>query len=126
MERGQIFNRTRATQVRDFTGLRWGNITPTDVDGLIDFQNSVFVLFELKRAGAEMPYGQELAIERTAALMNKQKPTIAFLAEHQDDGPSIFAANAIVTSYFWDGGWWDDGRGLSLKVAIDSFLEKHR
>lgn len=126
MQRGQIYNRARATQVRDFTGLRWNNITPTDVDGLIDFQNNAFVLFELKRKGTEIPFGQELAIERVAALMNTQKPTIAFLAEHEDDGATIFAAGAVVVSYFWEGTWWDDGRGLTLKESIDSFLAKRR
>lgn len=123
---GQIHFKDRARQLRDFTGLRWGSITPTDIDGLIDFQNKAFVLFELKREGAEMPYGQELAIERTAILMNKQKPTIAFLAEHRDDGEFIRAANAIVVSYFWNGDWWMDDREITLKQAIDNFLEKYR
>ena len=50
-KRGKIGNRRRALQIRDFTGLRWGNITPTDIDALIDFGDKVFVFIEVKKKG---------------------------------------------------------------------------
>ena len=35
--RGATTYKERAKQGRDFTGLRYGNITPTDIDGLIEY-----------------------------------------------------------------------------------------
>ena len=46
-ERGVIHNRERGAQIRDYSGLRFGNITPTDIDGFMDFGGRVFVVFEL-------------------------------------------------------------------------------
>jgi len=40
--RGKIEHRDRARQIRDFSNLRYGNITPTDIDGLIEYQNKCF------------------------------------------------------------------------------------
>lgn len=39
------------------------NITPTDIDYMTEC-NSHFLFFEMKTEGAEMPYGQRLALER--------------------------------------------------------------
>jgi len=44
--RGTIRNATSALQLRDYSGLCWDRITPTDIDGLIDFGGRAFVLFE--------------------------------------------------------------------------------
>jgi len=30
--RGKVYNPGRAGQLKDFSGLRWGSMTPTDVD----------------------------------------------------------------------------------------------
>ena len=45
-ERGVIRNRQFAQQLRDFSGLRFGKITPTDIDGFMDFGDRLFVVLE--------------------------------------------------------------------------------
>jgi hypothetical protein len=124
--RGQVVNKARYLQVRDFSGLRWNNITPTDIDGLIDFQDRLFVFFELKRKGNAIPRGQEMAIERVVREMGKGKPTIAFVAEHEDDGETIHVAEANVVSYYWKGQWYEMELQETLKHAIDGFIEKNK
>lgn len=62
--RGTIRNRKFYNQIKDYSNLRWGNITPTDIDGFIDFGNKLFVLIELKYSGGDLEKGQELALER--------------------------------------------------------------
>ena len=119
--RGVMYAPTIATQERDYSGLRYGRITPTDVDGLLDFQDKVWVVFELKRAGNNMPYGQRLALERLVDDLAGQKPAVGFVAEHNGAGV-IDAALAVVVKMRWKGQWRDDNRGLTLAESINIFL----
>ncbi len=121
--RGKIIHRQRAAQIRDFGGLRYGNITPTDIDGLIEYKDKLFIFFELKCSGVDLPYGQALAIQRICDSLNK--PSIAFVANH--DTPldqDIDTANAIVCSYYWHGRWCESPGSITLKTAIDGFISK--
>ena len=62
--RGVIQNRERARQIIDFSGLRYGNITPTDIDGCIEYQDKGVAFIEIKHRDSPMPKGQELALTR--------------------------------------------------------------
>jgi hypothetical protein len=53
-ERGKIRNEKYAKQLNDFRGLlRRRGITPTDIDGLIDYNGKAFI-FQSKRFLAEL------------------------------------------------------------------------
>ena len=41
-ERGKIENQDYAKQLFNFQGLRWDKITPTDIDGSLDFNGELF------------------------------------------------------------------------------------
>ena len=122
-KRGEMYAPEMATQERDYSGLRWGKMTPTDIDGLIDFWGKAWVLFELKHIGAQMPDGQRIAFERLVDDLDITKPSIAFIAEH-DICDVIDAANATVTKFRWSKKWIEETRGMTLKEAIDSFLKQ--
>lgn len=47
-ERGEIRNRDFAKQLRDFRGMRLGNITPTDIDVFFEYKDMLFIITELK------------------------------------------------------------------------------
>ena len=102
--RGAIHNREYATQVKDYTGLRFGNITPTDIDGLIEYKDKAYVYIELKYKDAELPRGQRLALERQCDDMQRVKPTITIIASHSETG-DIDVANTTVTEYRFWGAW---------------------
>lgn len=121
--RGEIRHRQYASQIRNFSGLIFGNITPTDIDGIIDFQNKAWIVFELKYKNAELPFGQRLAIERNIDDLSDKKPSIGFIAEHESEPPNdIDAASAIVTEYRYKREWKKDNRKIKLKTAIESFI----
>lgn len=103
-ERGVIRNRQYATQVRDFSGLRFGNITPTDIDGMIEYKNLAYVYIETKFENASLPFGQRLALERQCDDMSKVKPTMAIIASHNSDG-DIDVGSTTVTEYRFRGRW---------------------
>ena len=82
-----------------FDGLRYGNITPTDIDSLIEYKNQLWLMFEAKLAGKDVPQGQRLALERfihDIRIVNKHG--IAMIVEHnvQDTGKDIFLKDCYV------------------------------
>ncbi len=122
VERGVIRNRDRARQIVDFHDLRWGKITPTDIDGLLDFGNKVFVCIEYKYEDAEMGYGQELAFKRLVDALSK--PCILIQATHSQHDPNkdIDGANARVVRVYYKGKWYPSKH--TVRQVIDTFLEK--
>jgi hypothetical protein len=106
-DRGAIHTPTRARQLHDFSGLRIGNITPTDVDGFIDYQHKAFVFFELKFADNELPFGQRLALERVVDAIHRPELRATLLvAEHQHEPDEMVdAAHCRMRSIYYQRKW---------------------
>lgn len=126
-ERGVIRNRLFKQQIVDFGGLRFGTITPTDLDAFMDFNNKLFVFVEAKYAGAPVPYGQRLAIERLCDACHQPpaRYAVAFLTSHNDKGDINFA-QTTVTKYRWQGQWLDPRLpGSTLVDGVKAFRDKY-
>ena len=125
-ERGKIHNLTRYKQPVEFDGLAYGKITPTDIDGLIEYRNRVFVFYELKLRGKEMDHGQRMALQNVVDGLNCEgKYAILFKCEHDvhDAEKHVDAATAEVTSIYWNGKWTEPKRQrISVREATDSFF----
>jgi len=82
--RGVILNRARKQQIVDFSELQFFNkITPTDIDGSIDFNGALFVFIEIKYGNAPLPYGQRRHLEALVISMRKANiPCFAFICSH--------------------------------------------
>lgn len=80
----RINNPRRAKQLIDFKGLEIdGYIYPTDIDGLIEYKDSEYILFEVKHGNAEVPFGQRLALQRMVDDFTKiGKQAVVFICEH--------------------------------------------
>lgn len=107
--RGIIQNRERARQIIDFNGIKFNRITPTDVDGLIEYKNIAYVLMEFKHREAEMPHGQSLALTCMVDDFDRQgKYATLFVCEHYVDDPKadIIAKNTNVRRYYYRGKWY--------------------
>lgn len=121
IERGVIRNREQATQVRDFSGLIFGTITPTDIDGLIEYHNLCYIFIETKFGKSELPDGQRLAFKRLCDDLHKIKPTLFIVASHNSDG-DIDVANTIVVEYRWKKEWKIPSNQKSVRELINSFI----
>jgi hypothetical protein len=119
--RGEIRNREFATQVRNFSGLRYGNITPTDIDGMIEYKNKLYIFIETKFGNAELPFGQRLAFERLCDDLQKVKPTLLIIASHNSNG-DIDVAKTTVTSYRYRGVWKTQNQQRSTGELIAWFI----
>lgn len=123
MVRGVINNRDFKTQVADMSGLTFGNITPTDLDAFMDFNNKLFVFVEAKHGDSKMPYGQQLAIERLCDACHKppHRFAVAFVTSHNASGDIDFA-NTTVTKYRWRGKWITPQQmGATLVQGVNRF-----
>ena len=126
MQRGQIVFRNRAKQIKDFSGLLFGNITPTDIDGLIEYHGRAYIIIELKLIGAPIPYGQRLALERLVDdLQRVGKRSLCIIAEHNTVNTEdvIDVAKAIVSEYRVRRQWLIPDRELAVRTKIKEFLE---
>lgn len=106
MNKNVIRSHKNMSQVIDFSNMRFGNIMPTDIDGLIEYRDMGFMLYEVKYDGAEMPFGQRLALERLTDALQMCRPTLLMLCSHlQAEGQDIDLSNTIVEEYRYKGGW---------------------
>lgn len=122
----EIRNRRRARQIIDFKGIRIGEKgMPTDCDGLIEYHDKAYVLFEIKHGKKDVPVGQCLALVRMCddfARINK--PAVFIVAEHEIDDPAedIDAAACIVRNFYWRHKWYQPSERVTLKEKIERFI----
>lgn len=119
--RGVIKNREFATQVRDFRNLRFGNITPTDIDGAIEYHNKAYVYIEVKYINSEVPYGQRLFLERQCDDMSVVKPAISIISFHNTDG-DIDVGNTTVSEYRYKRAWHNPRSRMTTRELVAQFL----
>jgi hypothetical protein len=119
--RGKIRNVCYAEQIIDFSGLRFGTITPTNIDGYMDFWGKGHVFFEAKHSDAIPPYGQKLAFER---LVDPLAPfSICIIGSHTaPHHEQINAAETSVVNVRFLREWIKPDRNLTTKVVIEKFL----
>jgi len=123
VERGEIRTPEYALQVRDFTGLRYGKITPTDIDGFIDFDNKLFIFLEPKYKGKGVDRGQELALERLCDACRKAGVrSVVIVADHEASPPAPIPCAACVVRVIYDGTWRPPNFPITVRKAIDYLL----
>lgn len=123
--RGKIQYRKRASQIIDFSGIRYGNITPTDIDGYFEKANEGFVFYEFKLEGCNMPEGQKTALRRLCdGLHTAGKHSILFLCKHDKHNPDddIIAADTVVDEVYFRGKRYE-GEGQTAKEWTDRFMK---
>lgn len=108
--RGVIKNVTRKQQINDFSGLLFGKITPTDLDGIIEYHNKAYIFFEIKYGDVELLYGQKLCLERLVRdTVKSGKHAVALILEHNihDTSQSVPVADCSVREIYYkiENGW---------------------
>ena len=123
--RGVINHRERARQINDFRNLIYGSITPTDIDGLIEYQNKAYILIEIKYDDAEMPGGQRKALIRMIDDFTKAgKKSILIVAEHYISNweQDVDVAACRVRKYYYRFRLYNNVNG-TVKSLTDKFIE---
>ena len=124
-EPGRIYHPARARQLNSFTGLKFGTITPTDLDGLIDYHNERFAFLELKLRDAPVSDAQANAIMRVVDAIEVAKKRAAFfVAEHFEDDPTVDVAadRCLIRAIYTRQMWYQPPAEMTLRVGLDRFL----
>jgi hypothetical protein len=127
--RGEIYNRDRARQLRDFTGLQFGKITPTDIDGFVEFRGKLFIFIEIKLEGHELPHGQRKALERACdAIASAGMSAWVLVVEHNTDPQEdIDVASCPVREFRYDAQWGEPIKPpVTCREAISRLLDKEK
>lgn len=128
----RIRNQYYAKQLIDFQGLGIeGGIYPTDIDALIEYHDTEYILVEVKYKKAKVPYSQRLAIQRMVDDFTKVgKRAIALVAEHYDSDPRkpVIAANCRVRELYYgeESQWRVPTHELTVRQAVDDFRSKEK
>ena len=108
--RGNIIHRERARQIISYSGLvRHRNITPTDIDGFIDYNGNAFIYMDAKLEGKGIEFGQKRAFENLVKSHAKAKhPTCAIIFRHNTLAEQDIIANeCYVDDYYCNMDWED-------------------
>ena len=100
-----IKNRNLVKQVLDFTGLQNKKIHPSDIDFVLEFDDEVLILGEVKHKYNKIPTGQRLILER---IIDKWgHGGIAIKVEHnfENENQNIPLHLCFVTSRYYSGHW---------------------
>lgn len=130
-ERGVYQSENRGRQLLKFNGMRWGDITPTDIDGIIDYQDAVWIIYEVKMIGKDVPYGQRLAIIRLIQDAKQAgKHGCAMIVEHNVIDPSndVYLKDCIVREIYTtdEMQWRPPRRRITAFEATNAYIQYHR
>ena len=125
-ERGVFHSEARARQLIKFEGIKYGNITPTDIDAMIEYQNMAYIFVEVKHLNKRLDRGQELALQRMVDDAAKVgKIAVAFVLEHDvtDSNNDVYLTECKIRNFYYGGHWLDKHTGKPPKEVFDSFIE---
>lgn len=122
-KRGAVRDVVKYTQLKDYTKMCYGTITPTDIDGSMDFGPNVFVFLELKHEGKDLPRGQELHLERLCdALYRGGNHSLAVVATHGCGSTEMIPVHECSVERFrYMLEWNRPGRACTCKELVDRF-----
>ena len=123
-ERGDIKYPKRYKQLISFTGMeRRRNITPTDIDGFIDYNGNAFVYLECKLKNAPFDMGQRRAYENVCNSHKKAgNQYLVIVFEHNCPADEIIIAKEQrVTGVYFNDEWKNINSNTTVLDAIISF-----
>ncbi|MBU1172997.1 MAG: hypothetical protein KKD44_25835 [Proteobacteria bacterium] len=128
-DRGKIRNKKYISRLRDFSGLKWDKITPTDIDAFVEFSGRLFIFIEAKIKGTELERGQKLAFERLGDAITKGESYFIIADQEKtekepEDG--IDYSILPVRKYRYKSKWYDPPQhGITVKEFIITVRKKY-
>lgn len=125
--RGIIQNKSRFKQPISFEGMTHNDISPTDIDAIIDYGNKCFILYEVKYEDAPIPCGQAIAFERIVrALRSTGVAAFALHCRHHvssTDEPIVLADTEVVAFFDNTSPYWRKfDNPINTKMFTESIM----
>ena len=120
-----IRNSKQVRQTIDFTGIESGKIHPTDIDVVLEFDNEVLILMEVKRKANLIPTGQRLVLERIANSWHNNKSVVFYVTHNfKNDTKDIPLKDCYVDSIYLNKEWKNAKTKISLIDTLKGFSQK--
>ena len=108
MAKPLIRNSSQVVQAIDFSGVKNGKIHPSDIDAVLEFDNEVLILIEVKREGNKIPTGQKLLLERLCDNWKTGKSVVLYVTHNFNDvNKDIPLKECKVKSIYYNKNWYD-------------------
>ncbi len=110
-----------------FEGLFYGKKGPTDMDGVFELDDKVWIMYEVKRKGVVMQQGQKLLMERFTRDMHKAgKDAYALFCEHEPGLDKIPLKDCIIKSYLFNDhkDWIIPKKTYTVKEMTDAIYKQ--
>jgi hypothetical protein len=110
----------------DFTGVQNGAMHPTDIDCVLEFNNDILILMEVKQWGKEIPLGQRLLLERLCDAWRTPRSTVLKVDYKKENVGeyTIDLHECFVTKYYYEGQWSDTKTPVKLIEFINHLGKK--
>lgn len=118
-----IRNSNQTKQGLDFTGVENGKIHPTDIDAVLEFDNEVLILIEVKRKGSKIPLGQKLLLERLCDSWHTKKSIVLYATHNYDDETKDIPLRECVIDACYFKSNWSAINSRPLKTALNKIGE---
>ena len=120
-----IRNINQTKQALDFTGIQNGKIHPTDIDAVLEFDDEVLILIEVKRFNNDIPTGQRLVLERICDSWKTKKSIVLLVNVNvPNDIDSIPMVNGFVTKYYINSKWNELKSDNTIKSVLNKLGQK--
>jgi len=117
-----IRNSKQVRQTIDFTGVQSGKIHPTDIDVVLEFDNDVLILMEVKRKGNLIPTGQRLVLERLANSWHTDRCVVLYVThDFKNDEKDIPLDKCSVDSIYLNKKWKPAKQEINLIDCLKGF-----
>lgn len=114
-----IRNSKQVKQSIDFSGIENGKIHPSDIDAVLEFDNEVLILIEVKRQGNIIPTGQRLLLERICNSWHTKKSIVLKVTHNfNNDDLDIPLRLCNLEKYYYNRKWAYKEKPLK-EVLID-------
>ncbi len=116
-------------QLIDFQGLELDSgIYPTDIDGIIEYHDLRYIVFEVKHESSPAPVGQKLALQRMVDDFTKSgKRAMAIICDHniQANQGAVVAAKCNVREVYFgtERRWRPPHHKMKVREMVDLFLK---
>jgi len=119
----EIKNRARKQQILSYAGCKWGKISFSDIDAIMEIRNKVYIVVEVKYLDAPVPTGQRILLEHlNQALAKAGKYCLTIVASHSvdDTAQDVDLATCQVKQIYINGHWIN--KSVSVKKLMDNYL----
>ena len=117
-----IYNSNKVKQSIDFTNIQWGKIHPSDIDAVLEFNNELLILIEVKQKGKEIPTGQRLMLERICDSWHTKKALVLLVwHDFKNEKIDIPLDECIIEKVYFKNKW--NLHKEKLKPYLDKIIK---